>query len=70
MHADENWLENERNHIQGRKNDLNMLLLRSTNSMSAMIIVVTICCKFLCFEVLPAAAAALVPYAYMPNIFA
>ena len=34
VHADENWLENERNHIQGRKNDLNMLLLRSTNSMS------------------------------------
>ena len=34
MQADENWLENERNHIQGSKNDLNMLLLRSTNSKS------------------------------------
>ena len=35
MHADENWLEKEGNHIQGRRNSLNMLLLRSTNSMSA-----------------------------------
>ena len=34
VHADENWLENERNHIQGRRKSLNMLLLRSTNSMS------------------------------------
>ena len=33
--ADENWLEMKGNHIQGRKNSLNMLLLRSTNSMSA-----------------------------------
>ena len=32
--ADKNWLQNARNHIQGRRNDLNMLLLRSTNSMS------------------------------------
>ena len=23
VHADENWLENVRNHIQGRRNDLN-----------------------------------------------
>ena len=35
VHADENWLENAWNHIQGRRNDLNMLLLRSTNYMSA-----------------------------------
>ena len=34
VHADENWLENERNHMQERRNDLNMLLLRSTNYMS------------------------------------
>ena len=34
VHADENSLENERNHIQERRNDLNMLLLWSTNSMS------------------------------------
>ena len=27
-------LKNERNHMQGRRNDLNMLLLRSTNYMS------------------------------------
>ena len=33
--ADKNWLKNARNHIQGRRNELNMLLLRSTNSMSA-----------------------------------
>ena len=35
VHTDENWLENERNHIQGIRKSLNMLLLRSTNSMSA-----------------------------------
>ena len=36
VHADENWLENVRNHIQGRRNDLNMLLLRSTNYVSVL----------------------------------
>ena len=34
VQAEENRLENERNQLQGRRNDLNMLLLRSTNSMS------------------------------------
>ena len=29
VQADENWLENERNHIQGRRKYLNMILKRS-----------------------------------------
>ena len=35
MQAEENWLENERNHIQGRRNYLNMILQRSRDFMSS-----------------------------------
>ena len=51
--ADENWLENARNHIQGRRNDLNMLLLRSTNYMSADDESVTVLMKMLEWSVEP-----------------
>ena len=32
--ADENWLGNERNHIQGRRKYLNMILQQSTDIIS------------------------------------